>query len=91
MAIGLVIVAVASPLFINRRPASEDDDEAEFLNFAAWLPLLLFMLIFAIAFSPLLDTSFARFDPYWIHRVVGSSGGIIFILVVLALVLKWKA
>ncbi|XP_030530505.1 uncharacterized protein LOC115740971 [Rhodamnia argentea] len=91
VAIGLAIVAVASPLFIDRRPTNEDNDEAEFINFAAWLPLLLFMLIFAIALSPLLDTSFARFDPYWIHRVGGSSGGIIFILVVLALIVKWKA
>ncbi|KAI6682136.1 hypothetical protein NL676_036017 [Syzygium grande] len=91
VAIGLAIVAVASPLFIDREPAEEEEEEAEFINFAAWLPLLLLMLIFAIALSPFLDKNFARFDPYWIHRVGGSSGGILFILVVLALILKLKA
>ncbi|KAF8032598.1 hypothetical protein BT93_D1497 [Corymbia citriodora subsp. variegata] len=93
VAIGLAIVAVASPLFIDRRPAAEEEEEeeTELFNFATWLPLLFFMLIFAIALLPFLDKSFATFDHYWIHRVGGSPGGILFILVILALVLKLKA
>ncbi|KAK3436071.1 uncharacterized protein LOC104436350 [Eucalyptus grandis] len=92
VAIGLAIVAVASPLFIDRNPAAEEEeeDEASLFDFSAWLPLLLLMLIFAIALLPFMDKSFATFDHYWIHRVGGSPGGILFILVVLALILKLK-
>ena len=90
-AIGLVLLAVASPLYIDRRPDSELEDEDQPINFAFWLPLLLFLLMLTIALSTFLDQSFTRFDRYWIHRVGGSSGGIILILMVLFLVLKFKS
>jgi hypothetical protein len=32
-----------------------------------------------------------RFDPYWIHRVWGSSGGLMLMLLLLGFVLKCKA
>lgn len=88
---GLVVLAVASPLYIDRKPASEVEDEEEPINLAFLLPLLLFLLILAIALSAFLDRSFTRFDRYWIHRVGGSSGGIVMILILLFLVLKCKA
>lgn len=90
-AISLVVLAVASPLYIDHRPESELEDEEQSLSFAFWLPLLLFVLIIAIALSAFLDRNFTRFDRHWIHRVGGSSGGIVLILVVLFLVLKCKA
>ncbi|KAK7383363.1 hypothetical protein VNO78_29040 [Psophocarpus tetragonolobus] len=89
-AISLVILAVASPLYIDNRE-SELEDEEQSINFPFWLPLLLFVLILAIALSAFLDRNFTRFDRNWIHRVGGSSGGIVLILVLLFLVLKCKA
>lgn len=90
VAIGLGLLAVISPLYIDRR--DEDDSEVdEAINFDSWLPLLLIVLILAIAISLCLDKRLARFDPYWIHRVGGSSGGILVILMILALVLKCKS
>lgn len=91
MAIGLGLLAVVSPLFIDRRPSSESELDEESIILASWVPLLLVVLILATAVSLYLDRSFTRFDPYWIHRVGGSSGGIMLILVILALVLKCKA
>lgn len=91
MAIGLGLLAVVSPLFIDRRPVSESELDEESIILASWVPLLLLVLILATALSLYLDRSFTRFDPYWIHRVGGSSGGIMVILVILALVLKCKA
>ncbi|XP_027333629.1 uncharacterized protein LOC113848354 [Abrus precatorius] len=90
-AISLVILAVASPLYIDRKPDSELEDNEQPINVAFWLPFLLFVLIIAIALSAFLDRNFTRFDRYWIHRVGGSSGGIVLILIVLFLVLKCKA
>ncbi|KAJ1442840.1 hypothetical protein SESBI_00724 [Sesbania bispinosa] len=90
-AISLVVLAVASPLYIDRRSESELEDDEQPLNIAFWLPLLLFVLVLAIALSAFLDRSFTRFDRYWIYRVGGSSGGIVLILIVLFLVLKCKA
>lgn len=94
VAIGLALVAVLSPLFIDRKPAADPEDEASQPMIASptiWLPLLLLGLMTAIVTSLYLDRSLTRFDPYWIYRVGGSSGGIIIILIVLALVLKCKA
>ncbi|KAJ0030513.1 hypothetical protein Pint_13671 [Pistacia integerrima] len=91
VAISLTLLAVFSPLYINRRPTSDLEIEDQPINLDSWLPLFLLLLILAIALSLYLDQSFSRFDPYWIHRVGGSSGGIIIILLVLALVLKCKA
>ncbi|KAJ9168156.1 hypothetical protein P3X46_019715 [Hevea brasiliensis] len=89
--IGMGLIAVISPLYINRRPDIDPELEEQSINLASWLPLLLLVLILAIALSLYLDQSLTRFDPYWIHRIGGSSGGIIIILVILALVLKCKA
>ena len=55
------------------------------------LPFLLFLLILGIALSAFLDRSFTGFDRYWIHKVIGSSGGIVAILTVLFLILKFKS
>ncbi|XP_061349573.1 uncharacterized protein LOC133294833 [Gastrolobium bilobum] len=91
-AISMVVLAVASPLYMDRKPESElQDDDHQPMNFAFWLPLLLFVLILAIALSAFLDRSFTRFDRDWIHRAGGSSGGIVLILIVLFLVLMCKA
>ncbi|XP_028807071.1 uncharacterized protein LOC114761803 [Neltuma alba] len=89
--IGMAVLAVASPLYIDRKTASELEDEEESINFAFLLPLLLFLLILVVASSACLDRSFTRFDRHWIHRVGGSSGGIVMILILLFLVLKCKS
>lgn len=91
VAITLTLIAVFSPLYIDRMPERDLELEEQPINFASWLPLLLLVLILAITLSLYFDQSFSRFDPYWIHRVGGSSGGIIAILIILALVLKCKA
>ncbi|KAF8393550.1 hypothetical protein HHK36_021794 [Tetracentron sinense] len=91
VAIGLAILSVISPLYIDRKPAIEEEDDDESISLTSWLPLLLMVLIGAIYLSRYLDQSFKKFDPYWIHRVGGSSCGIIMLLMVLALVLKCKA
>lgn len=91
--IGLVVLAVASPLYMERKPESDNDleDDEQPINVSVWLPLLLFLLIMCIALSAYLDQSFAVFDRYWIHRVCGSSGGIFLTITVLILILKWKS
>jgi len=66
-----------------------EDDEP--ISVAFWLPMLLFVSILVIVVSAFLDKSFTRFDRNWIHRVGGSSGGIVLILIVLFLVLKCRA
>ncbi|GKV00053.1 hypothetical protein SLEP1_g12808 [Rubroshorea leprosula] len=92
VAIGLTILAVVSPLYVNRQaPAVEPEEDEQPFNLSSWLPLLLLVLILAIILSHYLDQSFDRFDPYSIHRVGGSSCGIILILLVLAFVLKFRA
>ncbi|KAL6295950.1 hypothetical protein ACE6H2_004092 [Prunus campanulata] len=89
VAIGLALLAVLSPLYIDRTTVDDSELDLEHpINFASWLPLV---LILALTLSLYLDRSFTRFDPYWIHRVGGSSSGITIILMVLALVLKCKA
>lgn len=88
--IGLVVLAVVSPLYMNRDPESELEDDEQ-TNVTIWFPLLLFFLILGIALSAFFDQSFAVFDRYWIHRVCGSSGGIVVILTVLFLILKCKS
>lgn len=90
VAIGLGLLAVLSPLYIDRRQVDESELDEQPINLTSWVPLLLLVLILATALSLFLDRRFSRFDPYWIHRVGGSSSGIIMILVILALVLKCK-
>ncbi|KAK6927211.1 hypothetical protein RJ641_005802 [Dillenia turbinata] len=90
LGIGLAILAVASPLYIDRSTTTEESDTPS-INLTSWRPLLLLLLILVITLSGYHDKSSTRFDPYWIHRVVGSSTGICVVLMLLALVLKCKA
>ncbi|XP_019415121.1 PREDICTED: uncharacterized protein LOC109326773 [Lupinus angustifolius] len=90
-AIGLVVLAVASPLFIDRKPEGDLEEDEQAIGIAFPLPLLLFLLISAIAVSTVLDRDFTRFDREWIHRVGGSSAGIVVVLTVLFLILKCKS
>lgn len=91
VALGLGLLAVVSPLYIDRKPVVDPELEDQPINLASWVPLLLFVLILATGLSLYLDRRFTRLDPYWIHRVGGSSSGIIVILVILAVVIKFKA
>ncbi|XP_059455666.1 uncharacterized protein LOC132185881 [Corylus avellana] len=92
VAIGLTLLAVLSPLYIDRRTVNDLElEEQPIIDLVSWLPLLLLVLILAIILSSYFDRIFTRSDPYWIHRVGGSSAGIILILMVLVLVLKFKA
>ncbi|KAK9101514.1 hypothetical protein Scep_024944 [Stephania cephalantha] len=89
--LGLAFLAVLSPLYIDHKPSAEvEEDEEGSFNLASWLPLLLVVLFVGIILTRTLDRSFSRFDPYWIHRVGGSSCGITVLLLVLGLVLKCK-
>lgn len=93
VAIGLGLICVISPLFIDKRPQTIEEFELEeqtFLSISTSLVLVLFILIVVAIFSCYLDQSLTRFDPYWIYRVGGSSGGIIALLVVLMFILKCK-
>ncbi|KAG6591490.1 hypothetical protein SDJN03_13836, partial [Cucurbita argyrosperma subsp. sororia] len=92
VAVGLGILAVVSPLYIDRRPSFDAEEEEESsMNLGFWLPALLITLIFIIAGVLHLEQRCARFDAYWIHRVGGSSCGIFIVLLLLAFVLKCKA
>ncbi|XAR57533.1 hypothetical protein NMG60_11025710 [Bertholletia excelsa] len=90
--IGLGLLAVVSPLYIDRRAlviGSEIEEQP--INISSYLPILLLMLILAISISRCLDHGCPEFDPCWIYRVGGSSGGIIFTLLLLAIILWCKA
>ena len=89
--ISLTFLAILSPLIIDRREAIEPEPEEEPIDISSLGPVLLVVLIIAVAISCYLDKSLTRFDPYWIYRVGGSSSGIVIVLMVLALVLKCKA
>ncbi|GFQ00040.1 hypothetical protein PHJA_002148000 [Phtheirospermum japonicum] len=91
LAIALAILAVLSPLYIDRRSMPEPDIDEEPIYFSSYLPLLQLALMTAIAISAYLERGFTRLDPYWIHRVGGSSTGIIVVLIILSLVLMCKA
>lgn len=91
LAIGLAILAILSPLYIDRRSTPEPELEEEPVYFSSYLPLLQLVLILAIAISVFWERGFTGLDPYWIHRVGGSSTGIIVVLIILTFVLKWKA
>ncbi|QCE16354.1 uncharacterized protein LOC114164430 [Vigna unguiculata] len=90
-AIGLVLLAVASPLYIDRKAECELEEEDQPINVDAFLPFLLLLLIFGIALSAFLDRTLAAFDRYWIYRVIGSSGGILALLSLLLLILNLKS
>ncbi|AES59189.1 transmembrane protein, putative [Medicago truncatula] len=68
-AISLVVLAVASPLYIDHRSESELEDDEQPISVTLWLPMLLFVLVLVISLSAFLDKSFTRFDRNWIHRV----------------------
>ncbi|KAF0912815.1 hypothetical protein E2562_019405 [Oryza meyeriana var. granulata] len=87
----LAVLAVLSPLYIDRRPAVDSDDEEDGGVSALWLPALLIVLILAINVTCFMDRRVVRFDPYWIHRVGGSSCGLMATLLLLGFVLKCKA
>ncbi|CAA7400779.1 unnamed protein product [Spirodela intermedia] len=92
VALGLTALAVASPLYVGRSPAGGEAEEEREEGELSWLlpPLLLVAIVVAIGFASLLDGRRGRFDPYWIHRFGGSSGGILSLLFLLAFVLKCK-
>jgi uncharacterized membrane protein len=90
----LAVLAVLSPLYIDREPEAEEEDEEEgwgLLPSALWLPAFLVVLIVAINVACFVDRRIVRFDPYWIHRVGGSSCGLMATLLLLGFVLKCKA
>ncbi|KAL6965726.1 hypothetical protein U1Q18_036780 [Sarracenia purpurea var. burkii] len=102
VAIGLGLLAVVSPLYVDRRSMAvgmeaelEEQQGMMIINakYVSWcLPLMVLLgLMVAITLSRYLDQSFSRFDPSWIHRLGGSSLGILIILLLLALILKCKA
>ncbi|KAI3805319.1 hypothetical protein L1987_27582 [Smallanthus sonchifolius] len=94
VAISLGLICVISPLFIDKKTQTMEEYELEeqpFLSISTCLVLVLLILIIVAAFSCYLDHSLTRFDPYWIYRVGGSSGGIIALLVILTFILKCKA
>ncbi|CAN6307817.1 unnamed protein product, partial [Urochloa humidicola] len=88
----VTVLAVLSPLYIDRRPPAEiDEEEEEGGGSALLLPALLLVLILAINVTCFMDRRVVRFDPYWIHRAWGSSGGLLAMLMLLGFVLKyWK-
>lgn len=94
LAISLGIIGVISPLLIDKKPQTFEDlelEEQRFLSISTYLVLVLLVLTIVAAFSCYLDHSLTRFDPYWIYRVGGSSGGIIALLLVLTFVLRCRA
>ncbi|KAL8222950.1 hypothetical protein R6Q57_020349 [Mikania cordata] len=83
VAISLGLICVISPLFIDKKTYTIEELELEeqpFLSISTYLVLVLLVLIIVAVFSCYLDHSLTRFDPYWIYRVGGSSGGIIALL-----------
>ncbi|EPS66343.1 hypothetical protein M569_08436, partial [Genlisea aurea] len=79
LAMGLALVAVVSPLYVdyhNTRRIS-----------SSYVPLL---LVVAISVSEYLKREISRFDTNWIHRVGGSSAGLAILLILLTFVLKCR-
>ncbi|XP_073032325.1 uncharacterized protein [Primulina eburnea] len=91
VAIGLTILAVVSPLYIDKISLTEPELDEQPFNLSSYLPLLLLVLITAIVVSGYWELGCSRLDPYWIHRAGGSSVGIIIVLIILAFILKCKA
>lgn len=91
VAIILTVLAVLSPLYIDKRQANDPEPEEESAGLVFSLHFWIVLLILVMGLSFYCDQNFTRFDPYWIHRVGGSSVGITLILMILAFVLKCKA
>lgn len=93
--VALAALTVLSPLYMDREFEAEEEEEEEgwglLLPSALWLPALLVVLILAINVACFVDRRVVRFDPYWIHRVGGSSCGLMATLLLLGFVLKCKA
>lgn len=91
----LAVLAVLSPLYVDRRPQSaaerDEEDEDGAASSVLWLPAVLVALIVAINVTCFMDRRVVRFDPYWIHRVWGSSCGLLATLMLLGFVLRCKA
>ncbi|KAL0887386.1 hypothetical protein Bca101_011369 [Brassica carinata] len=91
LAISLSVLAVLSPLYIDSLSEEDEEPEEELFGFMFSLPVLLLFLVLAIALSLYCDQSLTRFDPNWIHRLCGSFGGLLVILILLVFVLNCKA
>ncbi|KAK1308327.1 hypothetical protein QJS10_CPA09g00117 [Acorus calamus] len=92
VAVALMAATVLSPLCIDRIRAPPEAAETEAQQSISVPPVALVLVIAAgIGAASLANQGCARLDPYWIHRVGGSSFGIAAALAVLALVLKCKA
>ncbi|CAA7061147.1 unnamed protein product [Microthlaspi erraticum] len=91
LAISLSVLAVLSPLYIDRLSEEDLEEEEELFGFMFWLSMLFFLLVLAVGLSLYCDQSLTRFDPYWIHRLCGSFGGLLIILILLVFVLKCKS
>ncbi|CAN8252517.1 unnamed protein product [Cochlearia groenlandica] len=89
--LSLSVLAVLSPLYIDNSSDEELEENEELFGFMFWFSMFLFLLVLAIALSLYCDQSLTRFDPYWIHRLCGSFGGLLVILVLLLFVLKCKS
>lgn len=90
LAISLSVLAVLSPLYIDSLSEEDLGEEEELFSFMFSLSVLFLLLILALASSLYCDQSLTRFDPYWIHRLCGSFGGLLVILILLVFVLKCK-
>ncbi|CAI9095955.1 OLC1v1032002C1 [Oldenlandia corymbosa var. corymbosa] len=104
VAICLALVAVVSPVYVDRMKMANEVVELEYepagilcsiISAFSYLllPLSLLMLIVSISMSRYLvddERSVSRFDPNWIHRVCSSSTGIIVLLLILSMVLRFK-
>ncbi|KAH7656640.1 hypothetical protein IHE45_18G088000 [Dioscorea alata] len=90
-AIVFALLALIRPSFnIGRRTQMLEDEDGSG-SLVSWLPLLLVLVILGINVMQFTDKRFMKFDPYWIHRVGGSSFGIAALLLMLALILRCKA
>ncbi|KAG0499465.1 hypothetical protein HPP92_003704 [Vanilla planifolia] len=89
--LSLALLAVMSPLYIGQKRARDAEDDELGSGLALFLPVLLLLLVAGVSLTCFVDQRFTRFDPYWIHRVGGSSCGIFTCLLVLGFVLKCKA
>ncbi|RWW35769.1 hypothetical protein BHE74_00059263 [Ensete ventricosum] len=93
VAIALGLLAVLSPLYIDRKTTVKLDDEDDGSGAPLYLllPLALILLVVVINLAWFVERRIMRLDPYWIHRFGGSSCGIMMLLLVLGVLLKCKA
>lgn len=93
VAIALGLLAVLSPLYVNRKTTVklDDEDDGSGAPLSLWLPLALILLVVIINLAWFVERRIVRLDPYWIHRFGGSSCGIMILLLVLGVLLKCKA